>query len=422
MTREEAVTFLLERPVEFAHMVGFTKLTELHNEWIRDMIWGDEDGTLQAHRGSYKTTCLTVAIPIIMLLFPTDRILFQRKTDNDVKEVILQVAKIIKTDYFQVFAEAIYGHPVGLSEENAMKLTLDLVNDTRGTAQLTGLGIGGSLTGKHFERIFTDDIVNVNDRMYHAERERTKLMYQELQNLKNKGGRIYNTGTPWHKEDAFSLMPKPKKYDCYSTGLLSAEEIEKLQRKMSPSLFAANYKLIHIASELALFTTPPTYTNKPELLRDGVAHVDAAYGGEDYVAFTCGRRDGDKLYMYGRMWHGHVDRVMDVIIAECNRLMCAPLMCEDNGDKGYVANEFRKKGMRSRTYHEDENKYLKISTYLREWWDNIVWLEGTDMDYIDQIMDYSEDAEHDDAPDSAACMCRYWHKRDSKPYVSAFGG
>jgi len=53
----------------------------------------------------------------------------------------------------------------------------------------------------------------------------------------------------------------------------------------------------------------------------------------------------------------------------------------------------------------------KISTYLRKWWPNIIFLRGTDPDYINQIMDYTEQAEHDDAPDSAACCCRYWDPR-----------
>ena len=56
-------------------------------------------------------------------------------------------------------------------------------------------------------------------RLSQAERERTKLAYMELQNIKNRGGRFINTGTPWHKDDAFSIMPKPKRFDCYSTGI-----------------------------------------------------------------------------------------------------------------------------------------------------------------------------------------------------------
>jgi hypothetical protein len=230
----------------------------------------------------------------------------------------------------------IYSVNLRLLTDNATEISTNLVTDNRGTSQLVGMGIGGSITGKHFEYIFTDDIINVKDRKSKAERERTKLIYQELLNIVNKGGRIINTGTPWHPEDAFSLMPEPEKWDCYSTGILSKEEIEEKRGSMAPSLFAANYELIHIAAEDALFKTPPVYITltqakdtlkredaKPEdLLRDGIAHIDAAYGGEDFTAFTCGQRRGDTLYMYGRMWHGHVDTVLDFCIAETRRLMC----------------------------------------------------------------------------------------------------
>ena len=60
----------------------------------------------------------------------------------------------------------------------------------------------------------------------------------------------------------------------------------------------------------------------------------------------------------------------------------------------------------ARGYPETENKLIKISTHLRKWWPHIVFVEGTDPEYIDQILDYTENAEHDDAPDSAACLCR----------------
>ena len=92
---------------------------------------------------------------------------------------------------------------------------------------------GTSITGKHFDRIFTDDIINVQDRISRAERERIKIVYQELQNIRNRGGRIFNTLTPWHKDDASSLMPSPKIFDCYSTGLMTAEQIQQKKDSMS---------------------------------------------------------------------------------------------------------------------------------------------------------------------------------------------
>lgn len=339
------------------------------------------------------------------------------------KEIINQVRKILRNPKVVYLVSVIYDLTLKMTTDNAMEISTNLTTDTRGTSQLVGLGIGGSITGKHFEYVFTDDIVNVKDRKSKAERERTKLIYQELLNIVNRpNGRIINTGTPWHKEDAFSLMPEPMKFDCYSTGLMTKEQIDEIRKKMTPSLFAANYELQHIAVENALFIEPPQYFNDIELIRDGICHVDAAYGGNDYTAFTCGKRVGDTLYMYGKLWHNHVDTVMDFIVAEAQRLMCAPLHCEDNGDKGFLANEFRKHGLKAVTYHEAENKNTKISTFLRKWWTKIQWLEGTDSAFINQIMDYTEDAEHDDAPDSAACQCRYWDARNRQGYISAFNG
>ena len=420
MTREEAVRFLVRSPYKFGHMVGFTKLTEMHNTWMRKMISGQDDYTLQGHRGSYKTTCLSIVLAILTILYPNRRLLFARKTDEDVKEIINQTRKILQMPQTIYLVQCIYGVNLKMTTDNAMEISTNLTTDTRGTSQLTGMGIGGSITGKHFDFIFTDDIVNMKDRKSKAERERTKLIYQELLNIRNRGGRIINTGTPWHPDDAFSLMPKPEKFDCYTTGLISESELEELRRSMAPSLFAANYELVHIAAENALFTKPPVFFKDPEKLRNGIAHIDAAYGGEDYTAFTCGARIGNKLYMYGRMWHGHVDTVVDYCIAEAKRLMCGPMYCEKNGDKGYLAIELSRRGMTPAAYTEKENKYIKISSYLRKWWEDIEWLEGTDPEYINQILGYTEDAEHADAPDSASWECRILDRRSGGEYKSPF--
>lgn len=95
MNRSKAVEFLINHPAKFGKMVGFTKLTEMHNEWIRSMVSGHDDYTLQAHRGSYKTTCVSVALALICILLPSKHTIFVRKTDTDVKEIIAQVKKIL---------------------------------------------------------------------------------------------------------------------------------------------------------------------------------------------------------------------------------------------------------------------------------------------------------------------------------------
>ena len=203
-------------------------------------------------------------------------------------------------------------------------------------------------------------------------------------------------------------MPNIHRYDCYTTGLISKEQLEQLRQSMAPSLFAANYELKHIASSEVIFETAPKFTDDASLLRDGIAHIDAAYGGSDYTAFTCGKRDWDKdiIYLYGKIWHKAADKVLDVVNEETRRLMCLPVLCEDNGDKGFLAEEMFRREIYAETYTERMNKFIKITTFLRKWWPRIVFLEGTDPEYIDQILDYTQHAEHDDAADSAACVCR----------------
>lgn len=421
LTRKQAVEFLRDRPVKYAHLLGFDKLTDIHNEWIREMLLGKDDYTLEAHRGSYKTTCVSIALAEKILLLPSRRLLFMRKTDDDVKEVVNQVRKILEAPQTQVLANAIYGVNLKLVVSNATEISTNLVNDVKGSSQLVSISAGGSLTGRHFDEIYDDDIINVKDRISRAERERTKIIYQELRNVLNRQGKFVNTLTPWHKDDASTLMAEPHKYTWRDTGLISEEEIEEIKKQMSPSLFSANYELKHIASEDVIFEGAVTGADISNVLNANFCHIDASYGGEDYTAFTICKKSMGKYYVYGKLWQKAVDEVQDQIIADRQRLLAGKIYCETNGDKGYLAKALREKGERVITYAESMNKYIKIVTHLKGGWQNVIFVEGTDQAYIDQILDYNEYAEHDDAPDSLACMLRILHDRQDDNKPSAFG-
>lgn len=420
MTREQAVRFLKNKPYKFGHLLGFTKLTELHNKWIIDMVRGVGDKTLQAHRASYKTTCVSIALALTILLFPNRRTMFLRKTDSDVKEIINQVKKILENEVCLYFVQCIYGINLRITASNAGELSTNLTNDPRGTSQLVAFGCGASLTGKHFDRIFTDDIVNVSDRISRADRERTKLTYQELQNIKNRDGRIFNTGTPWHKDDCFTLMPSPEKYDCYQTGLITPEKLGEIKKSMTSSLFAANYELRHIAEEDVIFDNPKI-NEDPSLVEQGVAHVDAAFFGEDYTAFTICKKHGDNYYLFGKCWRKHVDECMEDIISLRKCFMAGKIYMENNADKGMVAKEFRKAGERVITYSERTNKYIKITSYLKVAWPHVYFVKGTDAEYINQICEFNENAEHDDCPDSAASILRQIWNKSKDEFNSVLG-
>ena len=398
---------VLNHPVQFGIESGFEDLEDIHNEWIKSFLFSEEDETLLAHRGSYKTTCLSIAIAILLVMFPNQTIIFMRKTDTDVMEIVLQVQKLLQSDIFQTFSEALWGKSVTLLKATTTEIDTNLKESNKGTSQLLALGIGASITGKHADIVITDDIVNLKDRVSRAERERTKTQYQELQNVKNRGGRFINTGTPWHKEDAISKMPNVRRYDCYETGLISKDQLDHLRQAMIPSLFAANYELKHIADKDAMFSAP-TYIADVGKIANGVAHIDAAYGGSDSTVYTA-KKDN---VMFGKKWDKHVDDCLNEIELIHKELKLGTIHVEDNGDKGYLAKELKKRGLPARSYHESQNKFIKIATYLRAEWSNIQWLDTTDPDYMAQVLDYTENAEHDDAPDSAASLIRQTKKRE----------
>lgn len=406
---EDLVRFVYNCPKDIAVKIGYDKLTDLHNEWIRDMVFGEEDRTLQAHRGSFKTTCLSVSFAFILVFFPELRVIFLRKTDTDVAEVLSATSSILQTAYFKSIADMLYGTELLLLRSTQSEVSTNLRQGVAGSSQLLGLGCGGSLTGKHADRIFTDDIINVKDRVSAAERERIKLIYQELQNIRNRGGRIFNTGTPWHKDDAFTIMPNIVRFDCYETGLMTRDEIQAVRSSMSPSLFAANYELKHIADEDAMFSEPQFFDD-PQLLHEGIAHIDAAYGGKDGTAYTIVKKHKGILYVYGRLWQKSIDNCIGEIVKLHKEFRAGTIYSEKNADKGYLRRDILKRGIPAVNYSENTNKFIKISNYLKSEWANIRFLDcdshPLDAEYLNQILDYNENAAHDDAPDSLASAIR----------------
>ena len=288
MKKTDILNLLWEQPVKIGHWVGFKDLTEMHNEWLKSFLYDDEDQTLQGHRGSFKTTTLSLFFGIHAIIKPNETLLFFRKTGGDGTEIIRQTSNILHSGCMQEIVHVLYSKDLVLPKDSCSEITTNLTTTIKGQSQIVGLGIGTSITGKHADIVVTDDIVNVKDRISTAERNNTKTAY--------RGGRFINTGTPWHKEDCFTLMPNPKKYDCYSTGLITESQLADLRTHMSASLFSANYELKHIADENVLFPERPQGEDALKV-RNGVCQLDAAFYGEDYTAFTIMVYEAGKYYI-----------------------------------------------------------------------------------------------------------------------------
>ena len=411
---------IIENPIPFAHSLGYDKLNnEIHKEWIRTMFKLDHNGTLQAHRGSYKTTCLIIALVLWVIAKPYENIIFIRKSQEDVKDVLNAVSKLLQKDETMFLMNDVYGFYPKMTIDNSTELELSTYKGTMGR-QVLGLGLKASITGKHGS-VITDDIVTLKDRVSGAERKATISQYMELANIASESEhRIYNTGTPWHKDDAFKIMPKPQMFTVYQTGIISKDRIQERKDAMTSSLFSANYELKHISDEDLLFKEPQ-YGEFP-IGGKAYAHIDAAYGGPDSSAMTIISEVGGKLHTIGWKMPGHIETRYTEICSRLERYQVLACYCEDNADKGFLRKEL---GARTRTmiggYHESMNKYYKISTFGKSRWNDVIFdMVDGDIEYISDIMEYNENSAHDDCPDSFASLVRKQFKTGNM--ISYHGG
>ena len=470
-TKEDVIRLLTTE----AHLVGrmlgtgYDLLEPIHSEWIKQWILNPMRLRVlvhQAHRDSYKSASLRLAVAIIVILQPLQTVLIIRKSEDAVKELTNGVSKILDTPLFHKFVEIL--HP-DVKNKGGFKKTTDtaLSIDTNlnvslsGEYQVRALGLGSPLPGKHSRIIVTDDIVVTADRESESESLNTISKYQEMMNLlsNNKGfsdTRIINIGTPWHEEDAFQLMenglkdktPEQEKleeilakertkeqierirqlnmkrgkfvYNCYQTGLMTQKDIDWKKKVLNDeSLFLANYMLSLVSDEEKPF---PKINNIGKYSKsyfvdawEVFAAIDAAYGGVDTCALGIGAYNWDtnETIVYGRVWRGiAVDQnylEMEEIMFDCG---VQKLFMETNADKGLMGTKFRDLGFNVEGYHERTNKHTKIVSTIRPFWREIgdesipcvQFVSETDDDYMAQIHNYKKGVKKDDAPDNLACL------------------
>jgi hypothetical protein len=304
------------------------------------------------------------------------------------------------------------------------RLTFNFKGKITKEGSIDAFGVDTVPTGSHYDLILADDVVTIRDRYSKAKRERTCDNLREIMtNILDPGKPFRGVGTPWHKEDAWSVMPEPKKYDVYTTGILSPAQIEDKKANTTSVMFAANYELKHISSDDALFKDPVFEPWDGRLVRRVRAHVDARFKGSHYTAATIlGQRVDGRYFVWGKVYDADVRSVWMEIHRAFQRKGVTIVHNETNPDKGYTADLFRRTidghSLHVEEYHENMNKTNKIQTFITEFWSKLVFAEDCDNEYISQICDYREGQEPDDAPDSLASILRemaYPTDRETSP-------
>lgn len=418
---DEYLLDLYDNPHKIGWLLGYDKLFEIHSEWIKYLFDSKSGSTtvLMGHRGSYKTTALVVGIIRNLIFRPNQLMSITRKSFTDAQKIVSEVKQHFDRDPLRELYWMI-----GVKEPKGEIWTGNAINvATRSKVakerNLECYGIGTAITGSHFDKMLLDDIVTVEDRVSAARREATKYAYYEYINIAKTtaAGTISVSGTPWHKNDAYEVMPPAKKYSIYDIkpAILTPEQIAEIKRTQPASLFAANYELKHIADEQKLFGDPK-YCSW-DVSKKAVGLCDPAYGGEDSTALTLMYMDGEKIVVRGWLRKQNIAELYDWVVGKMFEFNAAPLYLETNGDKGYALRDFQRIFPATNGYEERMNKHVKIITFIKKHWQNIYFADDCDPQYMEQIVDYDENAPHDDAPDSLASLIR---EKIDTPQVGVF--
>jgi hypothetical protein len=397
------------QPHLLGHLANKKLLTSLHSDWILYMWDTQEFRSLQAHRGAYKTTAITIIGTIWHMLFhPNDRIAVVRKKYSDASSCINNIRQIMGAPEIKMLFKYAHGVEPKLLIRRENALLFNFKRDKTPENSVDAYGLETDITGKHYDKIICDDFVTLADKISTAERERTINVIREIQtNVIDPGKQVIFVGTPWHREDAWKITPEPQKFPITATNILNSEEIATKRASTTPTLFAANYELVHISSESAIFPTA-NYKKWDFRMKTGVfGHLDAKFSGNhtNALTFMC-RTPENRIQAIGFTFSEHIKHRYGFVFECWKRYFCGTMFVETNADKGFLADELKTLGIPITSYHEKTNKHIKIETYLRVNWDKIYWCPDSDDDYINQILDYSEGQLPDDCPDSAACLIR----------------
>ena len=416
-------------PIIWQHKQYVTKDKE--GDYVGISVNKDHLFTMSGYLTAHNSTAIDiVGIIYWWLLHPEDRIAIVRKSYMDACSIVKSVAQAMDNEYIRCLFYTVQGIDPRPTTRKEGVLQYNFKRSITPEPSLKAHGLDGSLTGFHYDKIICDDIITLKDRVSQAEREKTNEVIRELvTNIIDPGKGSLWIGTPWHKDDGWNVINSfadIAKYPASKYWFLGKEALEDKRAATTPFLFAANYELEILNDENALFQNPKFFAGWNYTKRC-VAHVDAAFDGDHYCAFTILQPKKEfemskatELRAIGHVYAGNIKDWMPNIVQWCRQFHVLYLYMEDNADKGFAADKLREQGVRCRTYHETQNKHAKIATNAYLWWQKTEWHTSTDDEYINQFLDYHEGEEPDDAPDSMASLIRETMSQKVTKYRSLY--
>ena len=184
----------------------------------------------------------------------------------------------------------------------------------------------------------------------------------------------------------------------------SIEALREVEKSIGRKLFSALFQQDPLDVSERLFES-----NKFGEVPKGTrlyAYLDPALGGTDYCSLSIGGvpsdQDDPKVFIrYGAIWKANLDETYETVEKLCKKYEVRTLFVESVQGQVAIANHLAKR-LHTKKVPTTDAKPIRIQNFVKVNWSNIYFSNECQTEYLNQILEYSEFAIHDDAPDSLA--------------------
>jgi hypothetical protein len=380
---------------EFCKKAGYPVPYPKQLEMMEFGINGEDARLLLGSRGYGKTdyvTILGIAYDIYLdYMKGTLQLswLIVTKSDDRNGTIIREIAKIL----------VINGVVLDIDNSEAIRVRgLHGKDDSISSTTLKS----GSKRGRHPKKIIMDDPVTEDD-VQESARRVAKRTYDELYKI---CPHICIIGQPVHKADLYeSLRPLVKKMEVPHGTIPELDhdlEAQKLAGVSEESI-SCSYHLVVKAENPSPFEKVQYIDAFPP--GESVAFIDPSFKGIDYTAMSTCRGYFSGIAVKGKVWKKSWDTCLDDIVKEVKENNIKRLAFEVNslGDMPITILRGRLPNVGIVAITSSGHKHSRIMA-AGIFADSIYLCKTSDRIYIDQVIQYEYNAQHDDAPDSLASL------------------
>lgn len=297
------------------------RLDPVFHGWLAGKLQPNVDRLILVPRGHMKSTFMKIKVVQLILQNPMIRIGLFSRTASLVEEQLADIKRLLSTPLLRRYFPDLLPEP-GLNYKNWDRSTLNQLTVRRSPdwgripqeEQIEAWGMGATITGRHYDVIMLDDILNEQSVSTLEQIMKVRDYYSYLQAIKEPDGFEQIVGTRYHYADLYGTIIKEGwfKRHVYTRQAIengkpiykffTLKNLEKIKSRTSAYIWSCQYENNPIPKELQVFPPPyPMFTNLPEGKYAYYITVDPAATTKthsDYTGFVVtGISDSGKMYV-----------------------------------------------------------------------------------------------------------------------------